>query len=87
MLRKFYFVFGKVNVDFFLKDKNAAFEVVFYFSSLNDEHYRFKFEPSGSYGLPTSVGRIGLFRYYKALPTDTVLASTQINVNDPTAAT
>ena len=36
MLRKFYFVFGKVNVDFFLKDKNAAFEVVFYFSSLND---------------------------------------------------
>ena len=49
MLRKFYFVFGKVTVDFFLKDENAAFEVVFYFSSLNDEHYRFKFEPSGSY--------------------------------------
>jgi len=48
MLRKFYFVFGKVNVDFFLKDTNAAFEVVFYFSSLSDEHYRFKFEPPGS---------------------------------------
>ena len=75
MLRKFYFVFGKVNVDFFLNDKNAAFEVVFYFSSLNDEHYRFKFEPAGSYGVDKAIGRIGLFRYYKEKTTDTVLKS------------
>jgi len=73
MLRKFYFVFGKVNVDFFLNDTNAAFEVVFYFSSLNDEHYRFKFEPSGSYGDLKAIGRIGLFRYYKEKTTDIVL--------------
>lgn len=86
MLRKFYFVFGKVTVDFFLKDKNAAFEVVFYFSSLNDEHYRFKFEPSGSYGDAKLIGRIGLFRYYKETITDTVLKFDQIDVNDPLKA-
>ena len=83
MLRKFYFVFGKVNVDFFLKDKNAAFEVVFYFSSLNDEHYRFKFEPTGSYDHPTSIGRIGLFKYYKEKITDQFLKFDQIDVIDP----
>lgn len=46
ILKKTYFVFGVIEFTVLFGDENTTFELVLYFSTLVDSHYRLRFEPA-----------------------------------------
>lgn len=49
MLKERYMVFGVIDFSMYFSNAKTAFEIIFYFNSVLDEHYRLRFEPAGSY--------------------------------------